>query len=389
MTHEFPSFRMPGSPLWRHAAGTSMVDTSGRSICDMAMGFGAYLHGHDAPRGILQEYLAGPHGPAPGLGDLHAHELRDAACARLCRWAAPHWGAGGCDPAELRALVQLSGSEAVETALKTALLATGRTDVVAFEGGYHGTFGLPLAVTSTAAFREPFAHQYGSTVSFRPWGVVPQIDERVACVVVEPIQGRAGVVVPPPGFLSQLRQACDAAGALLVVDSVLVGAGRTGVALEGADADPDIICVGKSLGAGIPASATIGRRDIAERAWGAIAGEAIHTATFVGHPLACRAILHVLERLLPSADLDQHAAWRDAIEPAAERLAWQVRGKGLLWAIDTGVEGGGVALAAQLLRRGLLAAPSGADGRCVTLTPAWLDGSAQRQRLSKALDTLG
>jgi acetylornithine/succinyldiaminopimelate/putrescine aminotransferase len=403
---EFPGLALPGSHAWHSAVGDRVVTDDGaihpdgrrgrRRLTDLAMGFGAHLYGHNA---VLEELRGWP--PlselAPGLGDLYTSELRDRATHALTGWASDHWAVQPGSTEQrfggdgLRALVLQSGSEAVETALKTALLATGRDRIVAFEGGYHGTFGLALAVTHRAAFREPFAAQYArDVVSFHPWDEVPELDERVACVVVEPIQGRAGVRVPSPGFLDELRAECTRVGALLVVDSVLVGAGRAGEPLLGAACAPDVVALGKAVGGGLPVGVVLARTEVAEAAWsGPVATatpEAIHTSTFLGHPLTSIAVWATLHRLDQAQLTEASAAWSAFAADVAARTGLEARGRGLLWAFDTGRMDGGVALAARLLEAGYVVAPSGEDGASVTLTPSLVTDAATRAALADALE---
>src|SRR5207248_9263842 len=157
----------------------------------------------------------------------------------------------------------VTGEDAVEIALRTALLTTGRPGIVAFDGAYHGTGLLALAATGFERFREPFSAWLPGPVHRRPYGEDPgPLPDDVGCVIVEPVQGRAGSRVPPDGFLETLRSRCDEAGALLVVDSIFAGVGRVGEMWPGDDV-ADVLCVGKALGGGIPLStALFVRRDL-------------------------------------------------------------------------------------------------------------------------------
>lgn len=388
---EFPGYHVPGGPVFDRATLTAMGDAGGRQITDLAMGFGSSLLGHGVGLRAATATVVGARDvAAPGLGDLYTHELRERASRALCETAATCWG-GVSGAEELRSLVLLSGSDAVETALKTALLATGRTNIVAFDGAYHGTFGMALAATSRPEFREPFAAQHGGTVRFGAWNEVPTLDERVACVIVEPIQGRAGVRVPDAAFLHGLRAECDRVGALLVLDEVLTGSWRCSDLLHGGAARPDIVALGKALGSGVPASAVVARRTIAERAWGGDGGEPIHTSTNVGHPLMCAAILHTVETCSRESFRHAHAnestAWSELVHELGAELACDVRGHGLLWALDTGAAGAGYDLAQQLLRGGVLVVPSGSDASSITLLPAVANGEDARRSLRPAAYT--
>lgn len=383
-TFEFPGFRLADAPIFTGALGTSMFYgalPTPTAVLDLAMVFGSRLWGHDLP--LDADAL----GAAPGVGDLYAHELRDKACTALCVQVAQELHE---DVTDWRSIVLHTGSEAVETAIKTALRATKRESLVAFEGGYHGTFGLANAVTHGSQFREPFWRQLPTTVTWSPWGVVPAMSGEVAAVVVEPWQGRAGVIPPPAWFLSLLREECDRVGAVLILDAVLCGAGRTGATIAEAiaDARPDIVCLGKAIGSGVVASAVVARAGIADAAWAKGPVEPIHTSTSIGDPLACAGILHSIGALQTRGDELEAAgaAWQSMLEPIAERSSVGLRGTGLLWAIDTGRAGGGMELARRLLtRHRVLVVPSGADGSSITMYPAATTSDLERERVGKAL----
>jgi acetylornithine/succinyldiaminopimelate/putrescine aminotransferase len=381
---EFPGFRLPGSPVFNGARGTSMFwgEVSDlHSVLDLAMVFGTRLWGHDLP--TLDPTDLG----APGVGDLYSHGLRARACEALCERVARELHE---DPAGWRSLVLHTGSEAVETAIKTALRATGRRMLLAYDGGYHGTFGLALAVTHGEGFRGPWADQYGGTVRWANWGMVPALDQRLAAVVVEPWQGRAGVIPPPRNFLELLREECDRIGALLILDAVLCGGGRTGPTIAEAIelARPDIVCLGKAIGGGLTASAVVARTDVATAAWEQGAVEPAHTSTSIGEPIASWGILRSLHLLDARADelVAAGTAWRRTLTAVAEVTGLQLRGTGLLWALDTDREGGGVELARRLFdEQRILVVPSGRDGASITLYPAATCTDLERERVARAL----
>src|SRR6185503_13271941 len=199
-----------------------------------------------------------------------------------------------------------------------ALLATGRPGIVAFEGAYHGTGLLALAATGFEQFREPFAPWLPGPVHRRAYGEDPgPLPEDAGCVIVEPVQGRAGSRVPPDGFLDTLRRRCDEAGALLVVDSIFAGLGRVGEMWAGEEV-ADVLCVGKALGGGLPLSAALFLWPEFEALWD-FEPEDVYTHTHVGSPLACAGALVVLEevpRLLPrvveAGERFERAGWRGA-----------------------------------------------------------------------------
>jgi len=246
----------------------------------------------------------------------------------------------------------VTGEDAVEVALRTALLATGRAGIVAFDGAYHGTGLLALAATGFEQFRRPFAPWLPGPLHRRPYGEDPgELPDDTACVIVEPVQGRAGARVPPPDFLSTLRHRCDEAGALLVVDAVYAGLGRIGEVWPGASV-ADVLCVGKALGGGLPLSAALFVRDGLAELWD-LGPEDVYTHTHVGNPLACAAALVVLdevpglvERVRAAGELFAAAGWH---------------GAGLLRARP-----GDFAAAEEA---GVIVIPAGLDGSLISATP--------------------
>jgi acetylornithine/succinyldiaminopimelate/putrescine aminotransferase len=276
--------------VWAEAQGANVRDVDGNVYVDLCAGFGVAALGHRHPEVVAagQAQLARlPH----AMGDAFPDPTRVALLDRLC-------GLLGFD----RGLLGSSGSDAVEAALKTAWLATGRRRVLAFEGGYHGLAAASLAAIGyhRDAFRGPFAGMLGSHVDLAPYGGAwPQLDA-YAAVLVEPVQGRGGMRAPPEGWLPALHEAARAAGCLVVHDEIYSGLGRTGALLAGdhEGARPDLVCLGKALGGGFPISACLGTA-AAMDAWGASTGEAIHTQTFLGNPVGCAmalASLGILQR---------------------------------------------------------------------------------------------
>ncbi|MES1247996.1 MAG: aminotransferase class III-fold pyridoxal phosphate-dependent enzyme, partial [Actinomycetota bacterium] len=223
--------------IWTRAEGARVTLSDGRELLDLTAGFGVAALGHRNPR-ILEAWRAQE--VVHALGDL-----ADAEVTQRFRAALP-W------PAKLG----VTGEDAVEIALRTASLATGRAGIVAFDGAYHGTGLLALAATDFPQFKEPWRAWLPGPVHRFPFGEDPgPLPDGVAAVVVEPVQGRAGSRVPPPGFLEQLRRRADEAGALLVIDAIYAGLGRIGELWPGSEV-ADVLCVGKALGGGIPLSAS-------------------------------------------------------------------------------------------------------------------------------------
>jgi 4-aminobutyrate aminotransferase-like enzyme len=319
---------------WRSAEGCRVTLGDGREVLDLTAGFGVAALGHRNPR-ILAAWSEQP--VVHALGDLAEAEVT----VRL-RDALPR-------PAKLG----VSGADAVEIALRTALLHRGRPGIVAFEGAYHGAGLLALAAGGFERFRSPFAAWLPGPVYRHPYGADPgPLPEDVGCVIVEPVQGRAGAIVPPAGFLETLRRRCDDAGALLVVDSIFAGLGRVGELYPGEEV-ADVLCVGKALGGGLPLSAALFYRAGLEDLW-EVGPEDVYTHTHVGSPLACAAALVVL---------DEAPRLLDRVHALGERFeaaGWH--GRGLLRARPGS--------AADALERGVLVVPAGLDGSLIQATPS-------------------
>jgi 4-aminobutyrate aminotransferase-like enzyme len=390
---QFPVF-------WRRAHRAMVEDADGNVYLDLTGAFGVAVAGHTHPRitaAIREQAGVLPH----GMGDIHPPvkkvELLEALAA-LLPWKE-----------DSRITLANSGSEAVEIALKTALLATGQPEVVAFQGGYHGLTVGSLAATAREDFRDPFRPRIYPGVSFVPFGQAP-MDEalqalertlaerggQVGAVIVEPIQGRAGVRVPAEGFLTRVAELTREAGALLIFDEIFTGFGRTGrcFALEAEGVVPDLICVGKALGGGLPLSACAGPRHVMD-AWPRSGGEALHTSTFLGHPLACASALAFLE-VLEEEGLADYARREGAVfqaeltrELSAIQGVREVRGRGFFLGVELEEAGAGVAVMAAALRRGVLVLPAGDRGEVVELSPPLVLSAEQqmtaRQILVKAI----
>ncbi|MEX0836890.1 MAG: aminotransferase class III-fold pyridoxal phosphate-dependent enzyme, partial [Gemmatimonadota bacterium] len=315
---------------------------------------------------------------------------------------------------ESRTVLSSTGSESVETALKTAQIATGRPGILAFEGAYHGLTLGALAATDRDHFRGRFLDRLYGGVAFVPFPgaggpvgasqdgsgfvdraavlemVARTLDrgapngDAIGAVLVEPMQGRGGARVAPDGFMAELSRLAHEAGAVVIADEVFTGSGRCGgmFASPLVGLDPDLICLGKALGGGVPLSACIGRAEVMDR-WPESTGEAIHTSTFLGHPLGCAAALAVLDAYERDGVHERvRAAGADWTERLRTRLdgcrrVREVRGLGLLLGIELGEgdgtrggAGAGVSVAEALLREGVLVLPAGPTGNVVEVTPS-------------------
>jgi 4-aminobutyrate aminotransferase-like enzyme len=374
------------SLAWARARGANVLDLDGNRFVDLTAGFGAAAVGHAHPA-VLAAVADQAARLLHGLGDVHTHTPRVALAEALCRLA---------PIPDARVHFATTGSDAVEVAIKSALLATGRPGVLAFAGGYHGLTLGALAATSRPAFRVPFAPHLSSHVAHLPYGAPLAHVRRdlqgggFGCVLVEPLLGREGIVVPPPGWLQGLAEVAGECGALLAVDEIFTGCGRTGafLAVEREGVVPDLLCVGKALGGGMPIAAVIGRREVLEH-W-RTDGEALHTGTFVAHPAASAAALAVLEVLgrerLPqrALHLGEHVALRLAAL-ADRRGVVAVRGRGLLRAVELADPAATAAVARRALRDGVILLAGGPRGTVLQIAPPLV---ITERQLDAALDIL-
>jgi 4-aminobutyrate aminotransferase-like enzyme len=340
--------------IWAEAEGCRVVDADGREYLDLSGGFGVAALGHRNPE-VGAAVAAQAERCVHALGDLAEADVAAELRRRL--------GQGGHD-----VMLGVTGEDAVEIALRTALLVTGRPGIVAFAGAYHGTGLLALAATGFEHFRRPFAPWLPGPVYRVPYGEDPgALPGDAGCVVVEPVQGRGGACVPPDGFLERLRERCDEAGALLICDEIYTGLGRTGVMWRSGGL-ADVLTCGKALGGGLPISACLLRREHAE-AW-RLGPEDVYTHTHMGNPLACAAALVVLERVPALFGRVRDAGAR------FEAAGWH--GAGLLRAKA------GDAFAAWA--RGVIVIPAGEDGSLMSATPPL---TITNEEIDEALELIG
>lgn len=377
------SFLAANPPLTFQTAGGSTVwDADDRPYIDLCAGFGvlALGHAHEVGRGVFKRHaaLAGQAPLVHAMGDVYPSTKKVELLEILCELLPPHLN---------KAALALTGGQAVELAVKTAILATKSAGFIVFQGAYHGLdLGL-LPLISREDFREPFASwqklgnvvrlDYGCSVETLRAGIQQLKDAGVgfAGIIVEPIQGRAGVRLPPKGWLQSLKDQCVAENGLLIFDEIFVGLGRTGRVTFAAEVACDLLCLGKALGGGMPLSACIGTEK-AMSAWPENQGEAIHTGTFFGHPLSCEMAVATLQFM------KRENLFERSRVVGAELLSYlretfsghkdvkDIRGEGLMIAIEFHEDGFGVRLMDALRSRGVIALCSGEKGQCLSITPA-------------------
>lgn len=417
LSDDFPIF-------WERAEGASVYDVDGQRYLDMTAAFGVASLGHGAPS-VRAAIEAQAGALIHGMGDVHPPAGKVPLLEAL---------AGVVPVDDPRVTLASSGSMATEIALKAVALATGRHRVLAFEGGYHGLTAGALRVAGIPWFREPFLGGAGALVP-HPLATLPYPEaldesagapavatsercleavdealrggaEEVGAVIIEPIQGRGGVRVPPPGFLSALADMCRSRDVLLVVDEIFTGFCRTGPLFACADEGvrPDLLLLGKALGGGMPLGACVGRAPIMA-SFGASRGEALHTETFLGHPLVSAAALAALQALtdpaLPASVLDRGRQVETILRERFGRwrtTGVEVRGRGLMWGVMLRDPAGrpdrqaASAIVRAALQRGLILLGGGVDGGVVQFTPPFsldeADLVALDARLARTLEVV-
>lgn len=311
--------------------GAVLWDTSGREFIDCMGGYGVSLVGHCHPKIVEAiknqcEELIACHGSL--YNDKRAELLK-----KLVKIAPK-----GLD----KIFLCNSGAESVECALKLAAKYTGRKEIVAMTGGFHGKTLGALSATWGPKYRNPFPSLLLPGFKFVPFGNIKKVEGVVskdtAAVITEPVQGESGVYVAPDGFLPQLRETCDEHGILLIFDEVQTGFGRTGKmwASQHWNTAPDIMCIAKSMAGGFPMGATIAKGEIMDSLK---TGE--HSSTFGGNPLACAAacatIDVIVEGKLPERAevLGEYFKKRLLEIQGKLKIVREVRGLGLMIGLES------------------------------------------------------
>lgn len=402
MAEDFPIF-------WERAEGTNVWDADGNRFLDFTAAFAVCGLGHSAAP-VREALLGQAERLLHAMGDVHPAVRKADLCEALSRVTFERWGSG---PG--KAILATSGSEAVEAALKTAILHSGKAGVISFTGGYHGLGYGPLEAAGLPFFRDPFRVQlgrfatqvpypycyrcpFGRTEGFRLEGspfpncattclekLAGQIEtairqREIGAILVEPVQGRGGEIVPPRDFLPLLRRICDEHKILLILDEIYTGFNRTGrmFACEHSGIVPDVICLGKALTGGFPLAACVGRADVMD-AWPVCRGEALHTSTMLGSPLGCAMALAAIaehsrketQDLARRAGQLLHAALLSLQSPHIGH----VRGLGAMIGMELIAPDGAPdpSLAGKILRRGLqdglILLGGGPEGNVLSFSP--------------------
>lgn len=351
-----------------HAEGWTITDTEGTEFIDCLGGYGMFAVGHRNPK-VVEAVDRELHA-MPMCGKV----LFNEPAARLAEKLAE------ITPGDLQYnFFCNSGTEAVEGCLKVARLATGRKKFVAASNAFHGkTFG-SLTATGRDMYRDPFKPLLEG-FSHVPFGDIKALEETVdgetAAVILEPVQGEGGIIVPPAGYLKAVEELCHKNGALFIADEVQTGIGRTGTwfGVNADDARPDLMAVAKALGGGVmPLGSVIGT----EEAWkGLIEAPFLHTSTFGGGQMACAAGVATLE-FIEEEDLLRRSAetgayFKKGLEEIAKdypSVIREVRGRGMMLGLDLTKEGAGGMLMALMITNHIIVAYTLNNPKVIRIEP--------------------
>lgn len=377
--------------FWETTRGATVTDVDGNRYIDLTSAFGVANTGHSNPyvaAAIRDQAVRLMH----AMGDVHPTQVKVELLEKLAE----------ITPGDLsKTFLTSTGAEAVEAALKTAMIATGKSAFASYRGAYHGLSIGTLEISGIEKFREPFSSVLPKHTLFLDYPRTGDALDRVrtalssrsdiAALIIEPIQGRGGCLIPPKGYLSELRELCTSLGILLIFDEIYTGFGRTGTmfACEQDGVVPDILCVGKALANGFPISATIARPDIMD-AWPVSAGEALHTSTYLGNPMGCAAALANIAEIqrmhLPQRARELGAKLGARLEMLrTSGKAVDVRGRGLMWGVELPDAATAQRVVVQGLRHGVILLQAGPAGNVLSITPPLIISERQ---LVRAIDIL-
>jgi len=383
--------------FWERAQGSNIIDADGNQYVDVTGGFFVANAGHGHPH-IVEAIQKQAGMLLHSMGSVNPNIPRVELAEKLVEITPP-----GLDVSH----IANTGGEAVDIAIKSARLFTGKHMVIAFQGGFHGKSLASLALTAGNYFREawqpllsgsvhaPYAYCYRCPLkaSFPECGIrcADYLDHLlsypssgvadVAAVILEPIQGQGGVIVPPAGFLPRIAEICKKHGVLLILDEIITGFGRTGrmFACEHSNVVPDILVLAKGIASGFPVSAAVMSREIAE-CW----HSEQHTSTFMGHPVGCAAGLAGIEVIQNEQLVERSNSMGGRLQKAILDLAARhpligdARGVGLMASLELVSDRASKLpdptsaqkIVQESLRRGLMATlRGGAFGNCIRIAP--------------------
>ncbi|MEH6942540.1 putrescine aminotransferase [Bacillus sp. JJ722] len=356
-------------------SGSCIKDLQGKEYIDCLGGFGIYNVGHRNPKVVkaVQDQL--------NRQALHSQDLLDPLRAMLAKVLAE------ITPGDLKySFFSNSGTESVEAALKLAKMYSDRTTFIATTKAFHGKSLGSLSGTAKGMFRKPFLPLIPG---FRhvPFGDIDMmrktfescalVGEDVAAVILEPIQGEGGIIIPPAGYLKEVRALCDEFGSLLILDEVQTGMGRTGkmFAADLYDVVPDIICLAKAFGGGVmPIGAVVANEKVFS-SW--FDNPFMHTTTFGGNPLGCAAALAtisvLLEEKLPERSAEVGEYFLKELRKAAEGFedkVLEIRGQGLMIGIEFHKDEIGYEVSKGMFDNGVLVAGTLINSKTIRIEPS-------------------
>ncbi|QSR89025.1 aspartate aminotransferase family protein [Methylacidiphilum caldifontis] len=408
------------SPIFlSKSKGIYFWDVDGNKYLDLTAGFGVAALGH-RPSKVYRSVLKQLKELWHVLGDVYPSKDKIELCRLLSKITYEKWiNQRG------KVILGCTGSDAVEAALKTAFFYTKKEKFVAFKGAYHGLSLGTLGVNGLPYFSKPYNGLYYGCANFVPYpdcyhcphkpkglnhqgcGCEPFFEEklksaigdRCAAILFEPIQGRGGIIEPPDWFLPLLAKVGRQNNVLLIADEIFTGLYRTAkrFGCDWSGVVPDIICLGKSMAGGFPISACIGKEDIMD-SWPENGGEAIHTSTFLGHPLGCRMAIEQIKELEErNEDLHLNEKGEYFLE-LLKKLAKQwdclknPRGKGLFLGVDVVDQMGRPAtdlalkITTRMLDEGILILTEGPDRNVLSFTPPLTINFKQLSWVGKTLE---
>ncbi|WP_371369309.1 Putrescine aminotransferase [Sporomusa rhizae] len=362
-------FRFMGlSTIEWEAQGNVIRDIEGKEYIDCLGGYGVFSLGHRHPK-VVEAVKA-----QLDLMPLSSKVLFDKPMADLAELLAE------ITPGDLQySFFVNSGAEAVEGSLKLARLHTGRTKIIATTNSFHGKTLGALSATGREMFRDPFQPLL-TGFSHVPFGDIDSlreaVDDDTAAVIIEPIQGEGGIIVPPDTYLASVREICDKTGALLICDEIQTGLARTGkmFAVEHYNVIPDIITTAKALGGGVmPIGAFTARPHVWDKY---IISPFLHTSTFGGNPLACAAGVAAIkvikeEGLIHKAEKSGNyfLGKLRSLAKAYPQIIKEVRGKGLMIGIELTKEGIGGLILSEMIDKGVLIAYTLNNPKVIRIEP--------------------
>jgi putrescine aminotransferase len=372
-------------------SGATFTDVYGKTFIDCLGGYGIYNVGHRHPK-VVEAVMNQLKRQA-----LHSQELLDPLRAMLARLLAM------ITPGDLQyCFFTNSGTESVEGALKLARLHTKRTGIISTIGAFHGKSMGSLSATSKSVFREPFLPLVPG-FQHVPYGDAKALEAQIesdkytgddiGAVILEPIQGEGGVIIPPDDYFPQVRKICDRYGVLLIVDEVQTGLGRTGklFGIEHYGVKPDIMCLAKPLGGGVmPIGAFISTKEIWQEM---IPNPFIHTTTFGGNPLACAAAIAsinvTLEEKLPEQAAEKGAYFIPKLLDLIgkyKNICKEGRGRGLMIGMEFTSNEIGYDIAKGLFENGVLVAGTLINAKTIRIEPPLVITKAELDRVLEVLN---